>query len=79
MTSDTPLPTKQPKHEILYWVNNVRVILCLCLVYYHNHRLLDSYAYNIDFEIPEEYYTLISMIKLSNRITVQVGLNLVCK
>ena len=71
------LPQKLEKHETLHWVNMIRLVLALCLIYYHNHRIVDSYKYNMTIVIPDEYTTLLSLIKASQRTTLQVGLNLV--
>lgn len=65
-----------PSGEILHWVNLVRVVLSVCLIYYHTHRLVDSYRYNLGFRIPDEYFTLQSLIKASQRFVLQAGLNL---
>lgn len=76
---DLPLNKKKEKDdEIVYWVYVVRIILSVCLIYYHNHRLVDSYRHNLNIEIPLDYFTLQSLIKQSQRMVLQAGLNLVC-
>ena len=73
------LPQRQKKEtETLYWVYIVRIVLSICLIYYHNHRLVDSYRHNLNIEIPPDYFTLQSLIKASQRMALQAGLNLVC-
>lgn len=75
---DLPLNKRKEKDsEIIHWVYVVRIVLSICLIYYHNHRLVDSYRHNLNIEIPTDYFTLQSLIKQSQRMALQAGLNLV--
>jgi len=74
------LPSDDKHHkkdnEIQYWVFAVRIVLSLCLIFYHNHRLSDSYRHNLSIEISDDNETLRSLIKASQRTVLQAGLNL---
>jgi hypothetical protein len=65
------------REEPLYWVYVVRIVLSVCLIYYHNHRLVDSYKHNLSLEITDDHETLRSLIKACQRTVLQAGLNLV--
>lgn len=76
MSEDT-LPHRKQQEEPIYWIYAVRIILSICLIYYHNHRMVDSYRHNLSLNIPDEYDTLRSLIKAGQRAVLQAGLNLV--
>ena len=82
-TSGTPSTTSTtPPPQRLHWVSVLRILLAICIVYYHTIRLADGYHHNLSIPIPRgmsgspERWSL-SIIKQLQRGVLQAGLNLV--
>jgi len=81
-TSGTPSTTSTTPPQRLHWVSVLRILLAICIVYYHTIRLADGYHHNLSIPIPRgtsgspERWSL-SIIKQLQRGVLQAGLNLV--
>ena len=61
---------------------SVRLVLSICIVWYHNNRMADSYKHNIMLPRPpgnagDPERWVQSLIKQTQRSILQAGLNLV--
>lgn len=60
------------------WIITVRIVLAICLIYYHNHRLFDNYRHNMQISLDfDEDINLLIGVRTTQRAVLQAGLNLV--
>jgi hypothetical protein len=64
-------------NEYRHWIVSIRIILSLCLIYYHNNRLLDAFPHNMKLSWSDKDEWLFIMINSMQRSVLQAGLNLV--
>ena len=70
-------PNKE-ENQVVNWIFSVRIVLSVCLIYYHNHRLFDMYRHNMSIQLDfDEDINLLVGVRATQRAVLQAGLNLV--
>jgi len=71
------LDSNSASTEYRNWITTVRIVLSVCLIYYHTNRLFDAFPHNMALSWNDRDEWFFTMVNSMQRSVLQAGLNLV--
>ena len=75
--SPSMLDSNSASTEYRNWITTVRIVLSVCLIYYHTNRLFDAFPHNMALSWNDRDEWFFTMVNSMQRSVLQAGLNLV--